>query len=318
MGLKMFIKAIGVRNYQSHLETVLSLGNLTIIYGQSDVGKSALYRAFRALVMSEQGDSFISTGTNRTGVSVLLSSGDKISWTKNKGKSGVYRFNEKVWQRSRNLPEEIAKKLRIFPIIVDGEKIYPNLRGQFDSLFMLFESSIKRARILGALISNVLLWGIRRANIERNRNEADVRAMQELVNNLQKAEEFPWDDYIIKAKAVQRRVSRGLQAVELYTKLVNLKEELARLDKVSKFKATLFSEKKFQNLQKVMGLYQKLQELRDYLQSSGEVLHIYDQKLTFEQSEVIKMQREVEHLKKQLYIVCPKCGYKINRLEIEK
>jgi len=314
----MFLKAIGVKGYQSLYEVALPLGNFTVIYGESDVGKSALYRAFRALVVAETGDSFISTGTNRAGVSVLLNSGDKVSWIKRKGKSPIYRLNDRNWQRNKTPPQEIIKKLRVFPVMVDKEPIYPNLRGQFDSLFMLFETPGKRARVLGALISNILLYGIRQANLERNRNEADIRAAQNLVDDLQKAEEFPWNDYVAKINATKRRVERGSRATALYSKLVSLRERLLQLHKISKFKAELFSETELKRIGKIVMLHEKLRGLQSHLVVAYRSLEKYNRQLEYEQGEVAKMQMEVENLKKQMTFPCPHCGKQIRYLEVVK
>lgn len=209
------IEKITVRNYQSLYNVEVKLGKFTVLYGNSDVGKSAFYRAIRGLFIGEVGDDFISVETNRVGVSIKTTSGKEIVWLKSRGKSSTYvLFSDgvkvKEWRRARQLPKELEVLLQIRPVTVDGDKFYPNLRGQFDPLFLLFESSSKRARVLGSLVSNLLLSGIKTANTERNRNEADIRAIGSLADDLERKMEVNWQALADKAAKLET-YSSGLE-----------------------------------------------------------------------------------------------------------
>lgn len=217
------IEKITVRNYQSLYSVEVKLGKFTVIYGNSDVGKSAFYRAIRGLIVTEVGDDFISVETNRTGVSIkeadfddgTVEPGFEVVWLKSRGKSStylLYQGGEKIkeWRRARSLPGELEPVLRMRQVSVDGDKFYPNLRGQFDPLFLLFESSSKRARVLGSLVSNLLLSGIKTANTERNRNEADIRAIGSLADDLERKMEVNWQALADKAAKLEA-YSSGLE-----------------------------------------------------------------------------------------------------------
>jgi energy-coupling factor transporter ATP-binding protein EcfA2 len=202
------IERIDIKNYQSLHNISLEMGKFTVIFGDSDVGKSAVYRAIRGLVTAEDGDSFITEGKPKTGVS-LLTPTSEVVWIKSRGKSSTYHLyldgvKTREWNRARSLPLELAKGLMFGQMVVDGDKFYPNFRGQFDPLFMLFESSGKRARLLGSLVSNLLLKGIKIANVERNRVEADIRAMSGLAETLEKKLEVDWSALETKAVAVNK------------------------------------------------------------------------------------------------------------------
>ena len=201
------IKKISVRNYQSLYNVEVELGKFTVLYGNSDVGKSAFYRAIRGLLVGEVGDDFISVETNRAGVSIKEASGAEVVWLKSRGKSSTYVLfkdgvKAKEWKRARGLPVELSALLKMEKVSIDGDTFYPNLRGQFDPLFLLFESSSKRARVLGSLVSNFLLQGIRVSNTERNRNEADVRAISSLAEDLERKMEVNWQALADKAAAL--------------------------------------------------------------------------------------------------------------------
>lgn len=197
------IERIAIKNYQSLHNVSLELGKFTVIFGDSDVGKSAVYRAIRGLVTAEDGDSFITEGKPKAGVS-LITPVSEVVWVKPRGKSSTYHLflddiKVREWNRARSLPGEIARELRFEQMVVDGDKFFPNFRGQFDPLFMLFESSGKRARLLGSLVSNLLLKGIKIANVRRNRTEADIRAMSGLAETLEKKLEVDWGGLETKA-----------------------------------------------------------------------------------------------------------------------
>jgi energy-coupling factor transporter ATP-binding protein EcfA2 len=197
------IEKIGIKNYQSLHNVSLEMGKFTVIFGDSDVGKSAVYRAIRGLVTAEDGDAFITEGKPKVGVSIMTPT-TEVVWLKSRGKSSTYHLYQDgvkngEWNRARSLPIDLAKILRFEQMVVDGDKFFPNFRGQFDPLFMLFESSGKRARLLGSLVSNLLLRGIKVANLERNRVEADIRAMSGLAETLEAKLEVDWGALETKA-----------------------------------------------------------------------------------------------------------------------
>lgn len=314
----MFIKEVGVQGYQSLYKVGLKLGQFTVIYGESDVGKSALYRAIRALLTAESGDSFISKGENKTGVALRLNSGEKVIWIKRRGKRCEYKLGEQKWRRNRTLPLEVSKILQLTPLIVDGDKFYPNLRGQFDSLFLLFESSPKRARILGVLISNILLRAVRQANIERNRNEADIRAVKDLIETLERKEKFDWGEFLIKVKAAQHvlgRVKKGLSVQEEVEELQGKREALERL---AKFSLEILPTNLFTELETLLSRHEKLESLySDYLflckgiEGHSERILDYKEQLT-------EARTELTELKKKMTVSCPYCKKEFSVLEVLK
>jgi len=205
------IAKILVSGYQSLYRVQLDLGMFTVIHGESNVGKSGFYRAIRALLTAEPGEDFISIGEKKAGVVLQFSSGQAVAWIKERGKTPNYKLGEKTWRRAESVPREILDLLRMGCIKVGSDTYHPNFRGQFDSLFLLFESSAKRAKVLGALVSNILLQGIREANIERNRNEADVRSLEGIVSDIEKEEKVDWDSLEERADtcvALRERIKR--------------------------------------------------------------------------------------------------------------
>jgi len=220
------ITQIQVKNYQSLYSVSIKLGKFTVIFGDSDVGKSAFYRAIRGLVTAEDGDFFISKGEKRTGVSIITPTSEVV-WLKPKGKSSTYHLfldgvKKKEWNRARQLPSALVKGLKFGQINIDGDKFYPNFRGQFDPLFLLFESASKRARILGSLVSNLLLKGIKLTNVERNRVEADIRVMSALAEEYDSKLSFDWGIYEEKTKKISKQASLVMKQEQRFLDITSL------------------------------------------------------------------------------------------------
>lgn len=312
----MFIKEVGVQGYQSLYKVGLKLGQFTVIYGESDVGKSALYRAIRALLTAESGDSFISKGENRAGVALRLNSGEKVVWIKRRGKSCEYKMGEESWRRNRTLPLGVSKVLRLSPLTVDGDKFYPNLRGQFDSLFLLFESSPKRARILGTLISNILLRAVRQANIERNRNEADIRAVNDLIEALERKEKFDWSEFLTKVKATQYVLGRVKKGLGVQKDVEELQGKQEALERLAEFSLEILPTNLFTEIEKLLSKHEKLESLyNDYL-FLCKGIEGHSERISAYKEQLIEAKNELTELKKKMTVSCPYCKKEFSVLEI--
>lgn len=317
----MFITDVGIAGYQSLYRVGLKLGQFTVIYGESDVGKSAFYRALRALFTCESGDSFISKGLNKSAVVVRLKSGERVAWVKRRGKSAEYRLSgkngDKSWRRNRALPSELDAKFKIIQLIVDNEKFYPNLRGQFDRLFLLFESSSRRARVLGALISNILLTGIRTANVERNRNEADVRAMESLIEDIDKRDKFNWVTFVSELTSVHKVLTSTSKGIAVHERLQTLLEQRDLLSRWTEFSVDFLKAKFFSDLEKVVQLYLSLHEyVSKWLAVQQEVAR-YDQLISLILEERTRLHNDMERARKELTITCPHCKKSISILDVK-
>ena len=319
------IKKIHVKGYQALYDVEVECAGFTVIYGESDVGKSAFYRAIRAFLTAESGDSFISYGQDVAEVSLDLDLGlgVTVTWKKKRGRSCDYVRKNTLgdadnWLRCKQLPDVIARELKINPILVDGEKFYPNLRGQFDSLFMLFESSSKRARLLGSLISNVLLKGVKEANLERYRNEADIRAFQELLVELEKKSKFNWEEYSGKVTACREiltRVKKAEEVLKSLSVLVQQRDELTKWTRLSPPDRRLAVW--FEETDRMASLWAKI---TDILNTRIYVLMQLDglEKQIEEIKRVLVITAsERDETAKKLTIKCPHCQGDISLVEVQ-
>jgi hypothetical protein len=106
-------------------------------------------------------------------------------------------------------------------------------------MFLLFDSSGKRAKILGDLVANILLQGIRTANLERNRNEADIRSIKLMTDSLHDSVNVKWGEWeqkILNVQGMQKRAEQFVAVkkqvddlVDKHDKIVMFLEEIPYL-----------------------------------------------------------------------------------------
>lgn len=318
----MFIEKIRIRGYQSLYDVELGLGRFTVIYGQSDVGKSAVFRAFSALLFNESGDSFISKGVEKSQVAFVLHSGEAVAWIKRKKKSGEYRLKSKdgkqrIWTKNRTSPSEIKQLLRFGVIEVDGTFYLPNLKSQHDRMFMLFETPGKRARVLGSLVSSLLLKGVREANVRRNRNESDIRSIDSLADELRKKQAVDWDGVLASIKREQKILLRIDTAEKLCTQIQNFIDRREALERLAEMEFEHIPSLDFKRLKAYVDAYTDIFGLRSEKYRAEQTIKGLTPVLN-EYKEAEKSYAEkFETLKRESMFPCPHCGKDISRLEIE-
>jgi energy-coupling factor transporter ATP-binding protein EcfA2 len=144
------IKAISVRNYQSLRKIDLDLGRITAIVGESDSGKSALFRAVRAWAINQDGTDFITAGEKKTSVTI-----DGVSWIQAKD-INRYEIGDKVWDKvGRSVPDEVraATNMGEFEFGKDI-RLCLNFSAQLDPLFVVQGNPADNAKVIGS-ISNI-------------------------------------------------------------------------------------------------------------------------------------------------------------------
>ena len=149
------INHLSVRNFQSLKRVSLPLGKVTVIVGESDIGKSAVVRAIHALTTNKSGHGFISVGESETRVGIsAFDSSVNIVWSK--GKSASYKLGEEVYDRSgRSVPPEIQDALKITELTLGSETVFPNFHMQFDPPFLVADGASKRSRVLGSSLVRI-------------------------------------------------------------------------------------------------------------------------------------------------------------------
>ena len=175
------ISTIIIKNFQSHRHTVLNLDeHVNVILGSSDVGKTAILRALGWVFFNEpQGTAFIRAGETSASVEVIYSDGYSVKRLRNKKFNGYHinhpDFDEptKLSGFGSSVPDEVQEITGVKKFeIADKIETPITYQTQLEGAFLLSESSIKKAKSIGA-ISNVNV--IDRAIQIANSNIKDYR-----------------------------------------------------------------------------------------------------------------------------------------------
>ncbi len=158
MGYSRLI-SVRIVNYQSILDTTIELGQVTVIAGPGDAGKSAILRAIRAAFLNDGNDRDIRHGEKKCLVELDFDDDRQVRWYKEIGKGGCYDItelvNEAVTCKSFTktggaVPEEIQAIFGVSEVeLGPSNTVTPQLSDQFDIPFVLGESGSKRAKIIG-------------------------------------------------------------------------------------------------------------------------------------------------------------------------
>ncbi|CAB4148314.1 hypothetical protein UFOVP967_74 [uncultured Caudovirales phage] len=169
------IKRIVIENFQSLSSLSLDLGRFTVIVGESDLGKSAIFRAVHTLASNTPGTDYISFGSSTCQISLILEDGSSVSREKESSSSYTLKVpntsSKKFDKTGVDVPAEVESILGMKPIKFGADSISPNFHRQFDAPFLVSETSSFRARVLGSLSGIDILY---RAIAESKRCEQNI------------------------------------------------------------------------------------------------------------------------------------------------
>lgn len=142
--MKPYLQSAHIRNFQINKDLEIKFSPITTIVGESDQGKSSIFRALRWVASnSPKGSSFINWDAKETSVTLESKSG---SVTRRRGKSvNTYEVNgHKLESFGNNPPEEALKALGLSSI---------NFQGQYDSPFWFTLSPGEVSRSLNKIVN---------------------------------------------------------------------------------------------------------------------------------------------------------------------
>jgi hypothetical protein len=140
------------RNFQSWDKFEVNIEGLAALVGPSDLGKSAVYRALKAVTRNEFPDGFIKNGTNE---SVVTLQEDLLEATISRTSKGAptYLVNGNDYKKlSGSVPEDITS-LGFGSIVLGDLELDPIFAGQFDPQFGITLKPTQLNQLLGAFAS---------------------------------------------------------------------------------------------------------------------------------------------------------------------
>lgn len=193
------IQSLTIENFQSHQKTVVRPapdGQLTVIIGPSDSGKTAIIRALRWLLYNvPQGADFIRVGTEFARVTLELADGTRV--TRERGKSyNRYILIPAGGERQvfegfgNNVPLEVQEATGVRMTTIGDMELALNLSEQLDGPFLgKSVSAPARAKVLGKLAGTEeidyagkqLAADLHRRGQDEKRLAAELSALEEQI-----------------------------------------------------------------------------------------------------------------------------------------
>lgn len=268
------LKRITIENFQSHKKTVIEpapAGQLTVIVGPSDTGKTVIIRALRWLFYNQpQGIDFIRTGATFARVTVEYESGHKVirerTVSTNRYKIIAPDANTpQVFEGFGNsVPLEVQEITGIRPVRIGDENYLLNLAEQLDGPFLGAKqiSSPARAKVLGKLAGTeeIDLAGQEVGTDLYRRGQDEKRLKSEIAALEGQIKQF---DYLPalkeKVEQLQEIMASVKTAQERKTKLENLRFSLETVNQnITQCNQVI---KRWQNLGEVEKAVTQLEQL---------------------------------------------------------
>lgn len=269
------ITKLTIENFQSHQKTVIYLatnGQLTVITGPSDSGKTVILRALRWLLYNEpQGTDFIRVGASFARVTAEFASGHTVIRERTKA-TNRYKIiapgtsEPQVFEGfGISVPVEVQEITGVRPVQIGDLTLNLNMAEQLAGPFL--GSSISagaRAKVLGKLAGTEEIdYAAKQLGTDLFRRSQDEKRLTAEVSELEaKIREYDWLPAMkAKIEALEQLVTLIKTAHDQRNKLSHLKEQLAGIDeKIRTCYAVLH---KWSNLEQVEQLAYRVETNRE-------------------------------------------------------
>jgi len=220
------LRKVGIRAYRSITKANLRLGEVTVIIGHSDCGKSNVVRALRDWAFNVAGTSFITLGQQQARIAVAVGESCRVMFEKSvNNKKGASRYAvqdartgeshsfEKV---GLNVPPEVQDVTGIGEMDIDKDtRIRIQFAEQDDPWFLLSKSWSpgRVAKVVGKISGvDALILGQRDVMLERNSQRKVLKDATAVEESAQQAlEGLSWArearERLDSALVVERRLT---------------------------------------------------------------------------------------------------------------
>lgn len=237
----MFNK-LKIKNFQSLKDVELELGQITVLSGPSNLGKSAVVRALDCLTHNNYTEAYMRRGAQTLRVS-LEEDGNSVQFNRD-GKTSTYTTNflAPVYEKiAGNVPEDISRFLNMDPLTIDDLSKDLNFSFQFDGPFLLDSSGFDVGKILGRLIQLESVVGATRQI--SNDSASTKKEVEHLIRAISENEAYlSSNGFILEKKQLSDRLrdlSTSCKVIE--DKCQKIEQILSRLDSLSAEEGVLSS-----------------------------------------------------------------------------
>jgi hypothetical protein len=292
---------LSIKNFQSIKETNLDLSGFTVITGSSNLGKSAVRRAFATVLYNDWDASYVRDGFD--GAEIELERDGNIvkvekEYRKDTIKKNTFTVNgksyDKMGRSNENLPDEYAE-FGWQPLKAQGDKYKLNIATQLEPLFMIGNSDTENTAILNNAFK---MDAFERASAEAGRDakeidrtikvhgkdlsakEEELRVVQRYLDRLESIKEiieklstdYELIEQYIGLKRAYNEQKPEYERLLLESKLIDLTQKIITiknyLDKVEELKRV---ENEIEIVGKVAKLLPMIELAKRYVEKTNEV-----------------------------------------------
>lgn len=266
---------LSIKNFQSIKETNLDLSGFTVITGSSNLGKSAVRRAFATVLYNDWDASYVRDGFD--GAEVELERDGNIikvekEYRKDTIKKNTFTVNgksyDKMGRSNENLPDEYAD-FGWQPLKAQDKKYKLNIATQLEPLFMIGNSDTENTAILNNAFK---MDAFERASAEAGREAKDIEKTIKVHEKDLSAKEEElrvvklYLDRLESIKEVIEKLSTDYSLIEQYIGLKRAYDE-----QKPEYERFLLESK-------VIDLTQKMMTIKNYLDKVEELKRVESEK----------------------------------------
>lgn len=234
------ITRLEISGFQSHKKTTVEpapAGQLTVIVGPSDTGKSAVIRALRWLYYNvPQGTDYINVAGKTARVTALFGNGQTVTRERHQSSFNRYLVNDQRYEGFGNtVPAEVEDVTGVRPITVGDIDLNLNLSEQLDGPFLgKAVSAPAKAKVLGKMAGTEEVdYAAKQLGTDLHHRRQDNSRLRVEITSLQL--DIKAYDYLEPLGEAIHRVAETLAAVKdnaaRKERLEALRDRLAELDK---------------------------------------------------------------------------------------
>jgi len=143
---------VHIKNFQSIEDVSFDIPEnaFTCIVGPSNIGKSALRRAFECLIYNKSEASYIRNGTKTCSIEVTFADDTSVKWYRNKKTAGYIINGDDFTKLAGTVPEALTDK-GFKELVVNKDKYQVQIASQFNNIFLLNQTGGKVTEVLSNL-----------------------------------------------------------------------------------------------------------------------------------------------------------------------
>lgn len=224
---------ISIKDFQSIHEASLEVDGFTVITGPSNIGKSALIRAIDGAIFGIPGDYYINYEADTC--SVEIHDDHSIEWTKVKESKVSPKRQTKLlvdgekFTKFAQAQSELTQVFGVTEIEALDVVEKPQIAGQFDTIFLLFDSPFGAATVLNKLgradiVDRAQSLAAKDSRDAQNRLKVRTQDASDLALKLA---ELAWvTPKLAEYSALEALIEEDAKAVETQDRLANLVVDL--------------------------------------------------------------------------------------------